>query len=1123
MRRVLLYIATLSVIIQAFSIQPVFADNTTRQGQRNDNNEYYYLDYSESDDKLTLIGTAGEYAEDVKFKEVKDDSDEAVRSEAQPWRDRGYRVFTPEGKSIKLADTSQSQTIEGDGVSEKEASQQYQECTSLPTKRWIKREHLREDPPEDKDRKPSLLAIVDPRKGTLQMSITGDAIDPHDLSRIIEDGDQQPWNVAEDITNLHIDFDGDGSLIKNSGLFLWGKLNQTKFRIDDQSEPVGDKPPETTGGHTVSQADREAYNFRVKVYANGPDRIIIPPQLYATGPYALGADLGDIEINTPDRYRMPDKLVRATLGEEDSTTCKYKFYDHFWRWVSPYSALNPQPGLPNGKLLGNPKMKFDDWANNGDNRLAFFAYHNTSQTKYLKQCANQQDMEKCTTSLDDTFYKCYGRGIDKDLDALKSKVNDQTSSDAIPRDYGSTRITGGPQGSKDANVHDNVDFLNTNENDVISARNEIWKNKVDEDKAVECYTQEASIKDYFADDEEITDFAESIFSETTLPPSLKPDKADAVTTSFAKAPDDTRCSLGMLGWILCPTISFIAAINDKVYDMLKNWLVIAPFQLNGSYNTPAYETWKNMRTVSNAIFVVAFMYILYAQITGNGSSAYGLRVRAPRIIIAALLTNLSYILCGIIIDITNVLGDSLFRVLMNVTIGSSTVGQYGSFEAVAASVTLAGGAAAGTWVIIANLAALIPMLVAALIALAGAFVMLLFRQAIIILLIAISPLAFAMIAVPGLEKWFDKWKSIFLQLAMVYPIFALLFGGGNMIAEIIRGDAAEEGDIIMTILSLGIQVLPLFLIPFILKMGSSYLQQVAGVFDRGTKSGTDGIRKKAQDFRDDRKMQQQTRALNGRRGVPGYGALIRFGQRSQAVQSARQKGAKRDAAKYAAKNRDSLARGILGKNADAELYQLVQMGFLTAQDAEAMEEHEAALANIHQGDPRIDKAYNEILSKSLGERKATGEHSAAIERIVQSRDMDKIHDLIDNLDKLNAFERKVLVETIHAMGLSKEAAHLDSANLTGVYDGTYHGGVDGLYASAAANNLYTPETVAQQSAHSLSGLETAHNNGAVTDSQYKAVGDSFHTATSTPQIRSKMSSSTYSKGHSMFPRGGASS
>lgn len=1099
-----IYFAIIAILCNTFAFVPLAGAATKLKGERAESAEYYYYDYSGG--KTTLIGTAGQYAENVKFKEVEaSDANEAQKKVI----DAGYRVFEVDGK-IPLTDSSDSQADQNRGFSESESTSEDTggssdgECSTLPQKRWTRDQNT----PDDK-RDTSLQVIVNKATGVATVDVTGDII-PRNGTLINKDtkdaiglevitGAGAFYDTYKMLTGFDFDFTGDKSNGSEDGMFRWGEIPEA-FRKgtstgDDailQRTPdgaVGDEVPTSTNGLTVAYADRSAYKLKIKRYLNTPDRITGDTTAAAigglAGPFGAVASqklFGGIipDINTLDRVRYTDEIVTIHLGDNGSTKCTYSFYEHFWRWVTKYNALSPQPGLLAGKILGEPDMKFDDWARNADNRLAYLAYKYSAQYNAMQRCATTEDPYDCITKLDAVRLKCLATAIGAGSQVTPEMV---------------------------ADVHDKV-----------------WEKSFDKQKFIDCYKNEQSLIDakYFNSKEELEAFAKKIIDETELPPSLKPESADKVAKHTAKAPDKTQCSIGMIGWILCPVMSFIATVNDKVYTILKNWLVLAPFQINGSSNSAAFDVWQKMRNIANVIFIFAFVSVIYAQVTGKAQSAYGLRVRMPRIIIAAVLANLSYVICGIGVDVVNVLGDSLFRILVNTNISGSGINQYGTFEEVTASVTLLGGAAAGTWLVIANLSALIPILLTACIALAGTFLMLLFRQAFIIIMVVISPLAFALIALPSLDKWFDRWKGIFIQLLMVYPIFSVVFGGSNLAAEIIRDNAAENGNVLLTIFSLGVQVLPLFIIPFLIKLGSGLLDKFGGLVNDPTKGPVDKLKNSAQALRDDRKLQQQTRALNGRRGVPGYGAAIRANQRRKAKQLYHKSTAQHASSEYtvsglAGKLSAQAGIGVLGGKT---LRQLAQDGLLTSSDKAALESHEASLATIRSlNDPESRRMLDEIANPDISADQQThdGDKSASIKRAVESGDLDTIHMLIDNLHKLNDFERKVLAQTIQASGVSQKAAHLNSKNLGNLLDKDYQGGVNGLYAAAAADNMYSPEVVANQSPEAITGLANAQAH--IGGQTFSDIAASYHAAKANPKLSARMSSGTRRAGDQHFGGG----
>src|SRR5690606_19726524 len=79
-----------------------------------------------------------------------------------------------------------------------------------------------------------------------------------------------------------------------------------------------------------------------------------------------------------------------------------------------------------------------------------------------------------------------------------------------------------------------------------------------------------------------------------------------------------------------------------------------------------YKAWELVRNVANALFVLAFMIIIYSQITGRGGGGYNIKRMLPKLIIAVIMVNVSYYACAAVIDVSNILGDSVLAVMKGV-------------------------------------------------------------------------------------------------------------------------------------------------------------------------------------------------------------------------------------------------------------------------------------------------------------------------------------------------------------------------------------------------------------------------------------------------------------------------
>lgn len=784
--------------------------------------------------------------------------------------------------------------------------------------------------------------------------------------------------------------------------------------------------------------------------------------------------------------------------------CQYNFYSFFNRLIGKYDDNTLNPGPIRAKIMGRDGMAYADYVKKTDNRLRWLAYRNSIIDATTTECEDKEDPFKCTNDVYDEARVCYGKAIKFE------DFSEKTGSG------GAVVVAGGTQVSKYSFRYAGIDVPDISTPD-------IWDNEFDSAKFVECMENSSKlVPEYFDKKEEAKEFAQSIVDTVILPVSLQPRDPEKVEDK-EKADGDTRCSLGMMGWILCPVFSFMSQITDKVFELLKNWLTLAPFQPNSSSSgSMAYDVWLKLRNLANVFFIVFFMIIIYSQLTGRGIQTYGFRALLPRIIVGVLLINMSYIICGIAVDLSNIAGDSLFRILTGANIAAAET-QFGTWEEVTATVVLGGGAAAGTVALIANLAAFVPIILMSFIALVTTFLVLMFRQALIIIFVMIAPIAFALYVLPNTSAWFTKWRKNFVILLMLYPIFSLVFGASQMAAEVVRGSAAESGETILAIFSLGIQVIPLFLIPLIMKFGGGAIGSFAQMIHRNTQKGpVAGLRKGAEEFRDNSKLRQQTRALNGR-GIPGYSSLIRRGQRRKVKHLYHKSNAHRAAHHLAAHDQAAVIRslrGLFGSALDKQI-----LDYLGSESSkQKIEEFEASVALIDHADEPISGDELRDMAFAKGDHKNIDETSqaAAMRKLVNNGEITDINALLAMANRENGqmtdFQREMLVQSIKSSGIASQAAHLNNANLEAVRSGSIAAGtagVDSLYAAAAAQGYYSADGLSSQAAGSLNGLHEAIERGAIDQAGVSAIRTNFQTAASTDKLRNRMSEGSYQAGRKL--------
>ena len=298
-------------------------------------------------------------------------------------------------------------------------------------------------------------------------------------------------------------------------------------------------------------------------------------------------------------------------------------------------------------------------------------------------------------------------------------------------------------------------------------------------------------------------------------------------------PVGSSCSVSGIGWVICPVSVWIAEGMDWLFERLAELIKVQPPVL-GDPNDSMYAAWSIMRTVANVAFVIVFLIIIYSQLTNIAVSNYGLKKLIPRLIIAALLVNLSFFITALAIDISNVLGyavqdvfnairEQVFQVTNDDLTGVNSDGGWAALTAI----VLAGGGYFGVSYIVTSGATifLVPILLGLALTLMFVFLILAARQAIILILVIIAPLAFVAYLLPNTEKWFEKWKDIFLTMLIFFPAFSLVFGGSQLAGQIIIQNAGDN--IVMLIFGMAVQIAPLVITPLILKLSGGLLGKIA--------------------------------------------------------------------------------------------------------------------------------------------------------------------------------------------------------------------------------------------------------------------------------------------------------
>ena len=310
----------------------------------------------------------------------------------------------------------------------------------------------------------------------------------------------------------------------------------------------------------------------------------------------------------------------------------------------------------------------------------------------------------------------------------------------------------------------------------------------------------------------------------------------------AVAASDETCyeQVGAIGWLICPSTGVLAKAIDAIYNIIEELLTVQPlFNNDGS---PIFQVWQIMRDITNVVFVVMLLVIVYSQITGLGITNYGIKKALPKLIISAVLVNLSFLICALAVDASNIIGASLRGIFEGIEVNAINSGGLGTAAQVTwtdlASALIGGGTVAGVAIGVAGgLGAFLwPVLAAMICGILSVLVGLItigLRQALVAMLVMISPLAFVAYLLPNTEQYFKKWKDTLASMLVFYPMFSLLFGASQLAGWAIIASSGSAGNLgpFFVVLGMAVQVFPLFLSISLLKMSSTVLGTVSNKLD----------------------------------------------------------------------------------------------------------------------------------------------------------------------------------------------------------------------------------------------------------------------------------------------------
>lgn len=298
--------------------------------------------------------------------------------------------------------------------------------------------------------------------------------------------------------------------------------------------------------------------------------------------------------------------------------------------------------------------------------------------------------------------------------------------------------------------------------------------------------------------------------------------------------DKNSCAIEWVGWIMCPVIRGANSMVVSTYSLMQQHFLNIKADEIFQQDKPAFKTWSSFRDIANVFFVIILSIIIFSQVSGVGISNYGIKKMLPKIIVFAILVNISWYVSVIMIDISNILGHSLYEWLS----GDGTW-QYSSdsqqdtspVEGILSGAAIGVGTAAAVSGTLAGSTSILMFIFSAALALIMMVFILLIRQAAVIVLVVVSPVAFVAGILPNTEGVFKKWIKFFKNMLMIYPICSLIVGGSIFVSNLLYNN--ESSPLLKIAYGL-LPILSLFTIVAIIKSVLSIIDGLTGGNLRGT-------------------------------------------------------------------------------------------------------------------------------------------------------------------------------------------------------------------------------------------------------------------------------------------------
>jgi len=237
-------------------------------------------------------------------------------------------------------------------------------------------------------------------------------------------------------------------------------------------------------------------------------------------------------------------------------------------------------------------------------------------------------------------------------------------------------------------------------------------------------------------------------------------------TGFLLLAPSAHASGEWAGEIIGTMISWLIGALMAILGLVMTALVSVA-QYSNFIGAPAVEKgWSSVRDVCNMFFVLILLVIAFATILKIENYSY--KKWLPKLILMAILINFSKTICGLLIDVTQIVMLTFVNAFKDIVAGNlmTTLG-------LTDILTLANNSEdVGFWAIVGAYVLGFFYTLIALVVIVTMLAMLVMRIIMIWIYVVLSPAAYLLSAFPGGQKYASQWWSEFIKNIIVGPVLA---------------------------------------------------------------------------------------------------------------------------------------------------------------------------------------------------------------------------------------------------------------------------------------------------------------------------------------------------------------